>query len=207
MRPRLLPISLLLCATVLAPARTAAADDGAIIKRHPVAPIAGTPWWSTREIEVEAPARKPKSAALVILGAILGGLGAAGAVTGSVLMAQSSPACRTLDPKGNVVYGDDGARTIHIDPNTRVIIPNYTPEKNPNALAVDVGSKTSACVAADPLREAGITTLLVSAGVAAAGLTAVLVGIQPAADESDTRARLVPTIAVGPTGGSLTWRF
>lgn len=58
-------------------------------------------------------------------------------------------------------------------------------------------------------REYGMTTLLISAPVAAAGLTMILVGLQPApTDEApSTAARLVPEVRLGPTSGSLTWRF
>jgi len=56
-------------------------------------------------------------------------------------------------------------------------------------------------------RNLGLTTLSISAAVAAAGLTMVLVGVQPADDAKSPSARLVPSVAVGPTGGVLTWRF
>lgn len=147
MRSRLLVLPLLLAAfATFAPAR-AAADDGAAIRRNYVAPIAGTPlsFWDWQEPSKPRQARSP---ALVIAGAIFGGLGAAGAITGLVLT-------------GN-----------------------------------------------DQTHDVGFTTLLGSAGAAAIGLTMVLVGIQPAEEPAATSGRsLAPSVAVGPTGGALTWRF
>jgi hypothetical protein len=154
MRVRLLVPALLLASAALAPARPAAADDGAQIRRNYTAPIAGTPLPMWQWPEEKAP-KKAKSPALVILGGIFGGLGAAGAVTGLVLTAT-----------------DDGTQTTR--------------------------------------HEVGLTTLLASSAVAAAGLTMVLVGVQPAEGDdaaATTGARLVPSVAIGPTGGVLTWRF
>lgn len=56
-------------------------------------------------------------------------------------------------------------------------------------------------------RDIGRIMLPISGAVAAAGLTMVLVGIQPEGDASSARARLLPAAAIGPTGGTLTWRF
>jgi hypothetical protein len=160
MRRRLLPVSLLLSVAALAQTRNAAADDGAMIVRKPVAPIAGAPYWY--ENELEAPPRKAKSPALVIVGAIVGSLGAAGAVTGAILQS------------------------------------------------------TAQGVEGDQRQSIGMTTMFIGAGVAAAGLTALLVGIQPRAEDeakgapedgAATRRWLTPTVAVGPTGGSITFRF
>lgn len=93
----LAPLLLLLAAIV--PARAASADDGAIIRRKPVAPIAGTPIWP--EIEPSTPPRKARIPALVIAGGIVGGLGAAGALTGLALMSTSASSCKP-------VYSDSG---------------------------------------------------------------------------------------------------
>ncbi|APR78159.1 Hypothetical protein A7982_03506 [Minicystis rosea] len=187
MRSRLLPLALLLA--VAAPARTAAADDGASIKRNPVAPIAGTPLpsWSWPEPKVE---KKAKSPGLVIAGGIIGGLGAAGAIAGLVLMGTVRTGCPNLrDANGNILTAP-----APVDPS------------DPSKGTVDVAK--SSCPGPTTGRDVGITVLLGSAAVAAAGLTMVLVGIQPAEDEApSTAARLVPTVTISPTGGSFLWRF
>lgn len=59
-------------------------------------------------------------------------------------------------------------------------------------------------------QSAGRVALFIGAPVLAAGLVMVVVGIQPATDPDTERAagvRLVPTVALGPTGGSLRWSF
>jgi hypothetical protein len=58
-------------------------------------------------------------------------------------------------------------------------------------------------------RDLGRTTILIGAPVAALGLTLLLVGIQPEPDDAPaaTQAKLLPSVAVGPSGGVLTWRF
>ena len=59
-------------------------------------------------------------------------------------------------------------------------------------------------------QDAGRAALFIGAPVLAAGLVMVVVGIQPATDPDAARvagARLVPTLALGPTGGSLRWSF
>jgi hypothetical protein len=154
MRSRLL--SLALVVTALTPARHALADDGFQIKRNPVAPIAGTPLWPAKELET--PPVPAKSPGLVIAGAVVASLGAAGAIAGSVLVTTDDHGC--------------------------------------------VGSPC-----ATTRRDAGITTLLISAPVAAAGLTMMLIGIQPADSEPADARRFVPQVAIGPTGGVLTWKF
>lgn len=175
MRARLLPLTLLLCAAVFGPARTAAADDGAMLVRKPVAPIAGAPYWY--KLEVEATPRKPRSAALVILGAIIGSLGAAGAVTGSVLLSTSTGSCPHILDKNGEPRRDERDPHIYL------------------------------CDGNDPQQTIGMATLLAGGGAAAVGLTALLVGIQPKAEDESARRRFVPTVAVGPTGGTITFRF
>jgi hypothetical protein len=56
-------------------------------------------------------------------------------------------------------------------------------------------------------RDLGLTVAFGGAGVAAAGLVMMLVGLQPADAAPAAAARFVPQVAVGPTGGALTWRF
>lgn len=204
MRSRLLPVALIVCA--LTPTRIAAADDGASIKKNAVAPIAGTPFWP--RVEVEAPARKPKSAALVILGAIIGSLGAAGAITGGVLLATSSGGCpNALDQNGNVIRRSE-TYDYWIDPVTRVRVNPTTDVERAKAQRITGQVDVTSCSGRDQREQIGLTTLLVSAGVAALGLTGVLVGIQPRADEEPSpSARFIPTLKLGPTGGTLTWQF
>jgi hypothetical protein len=66
----------------------------------------------------------------------------------------------------------------------------------------------SGCACDSARKDGGRIALFVGAPVLAAGLTMVIVGIQPAPDAAATaRARLVPAVAVGPTGGTLRWSF
>jgi hypothetical protein len=74
-------------------------------------------------------------------------------------------------------------------------------------MSVDPSSCTGAACGVSR-QDAGRITLFVGAPVLAVGLTMVIIGIQPAPDADATaRARLVPAVAVGPTGGTLRWRF
>ncbi|MFT3771886.1 MAG: chalcone isomerase family protein [Minicystis sp.] len=189
MRCRLLPLPLILAAAILAPARPAAADDGFSIKRNPVAPIAGTPLPNWSWPEVKEP-KKAKSPGLVIAGAIVGGLGAAGAVAGLVIMGTSRVGC----PNVRNADGSIATSMVHVDPN------------DASSPVVEVAQ--SFCPGPTTGRDVGLTTALAGAAVAAAGLTMILVGIQPAEDEAPSAARrLVPTVAISPTGGVLTWKF
>ncbi len=68
------------------------------------------------------------------------------------------------------------------------------------------GCSGSACSSAR--RDAGRIALFAGAPVLAAGLTMVIIGIQPAPDAAgEPQARLVPTVTLGPTGGALRWSF
>lgn len=167
MRSRLLPFTLLIAA--LAPARIAAADDGAALRRTPYAPIAGTPIPGTMSLTSEKKAKYP---GLVIGGAVTAGLGVVGLVVGAIVAMppDGCPYTNTeTDPKKPPQYESSGPCTTQ--------------------------------------RNLGVATLSISAAVAAAGLAMVLVGVQPADEPASARARLVPSVAVGPTGGTLTWRF
>jgi len=160
MRPRLLPLAIVLSSAALLSPRPAAADEPAPAKvgagaGAPAAAPALSPLRAAIEA-ADAP-RRPVSAPLVIAGGITAGLGAAGALAGLLLMSVGPSECA-------------GA-----------------PCSNQNA---------------------GRVTLFVGAPVLAAGLVMVIVGIQPAPDaEVTARARFVPAVAIGPTGGTLRWTF
>jgi hypothetical protein len=123
-----------------------------------------------------------------------------GAITGAVLLGTDSGAYPSQkDAKGNVINGS--ANCLVTDPKSGMCVKGsgYAYGPSPDYYATS------------QRRNAGMMALLIGAPIAAAGLTMILVGIQPAAAAGDEApppaARLVPEVRVGLASGSLTWRF